>query len=135
MKRVLGLCFFLLAVSAIGQTRKEDGTWWDNELAFDVVWENLNESGELIICVKSLKTDNCVENLTTGFQVNIYDAQDKELWNSIWTGRKLDIKFKKNFPDAARVEIKANKNYVINTMTGTRIYQDEPLQLDYKLTE
>jgi nitrous oxidase accessory protein NosD len=82
-----------------------------------------------------LKTDNCVENLTTGFQVNIYDAQDKELWNSIWTGRKLDIKFKKNFPDAARVEIKANKNYVINTMTGTRIYQDEPLQLDYKLTE
>ena len=115
------------------QTKKEDGTWWDNELAFNVVWEDLDSSGEMIVCILSNNTGNCVENLTTGFQITVFDKTGKEVWNSLWTGRKLDIKFKKGFPEASYVMIEANKNYVVNTMTGTRIYQDEPLSLKYML--
>ena len=131
---LLGLTV-LLFKSATAQVQKEDGTWWDNNLAFDVLYENLDSTGELMICIKNTEADRCIENLTTGFQVNIYGSGDKEIWTSLWTGRSLDFKFKKPFPEATYIIIKANKNYVVNSMTGTRIYQDEPLELKYQLKQ
>lgn len=130
---------FLVALTGLfigsvkAQVQKEDGTWWDNDLVFEVLYENLDSTGELVICIKNVEVDRCIENLTTGFQVNIYGRGDKEIWTSLWTGRNLDFKFKKSFPEATYIIIKANKNYVINSMTGTRIYQDEPLELKYTL--
>ena len=124
-------CLFGSSMQA--QVQKEDGTWWDNNLEFEVLYENLDSNGQLVLCIKNVKVDRCIENLTTGFQVNIYDSGDKELWTSLWTGRSLDFKFKKSFPEAIYIIIKANKNYVVNSMTGTRIYQDEPLELRYTL--
>ena len=119
--------------SATAQTQKEDGTWWDNNLEFAVLYENIDSTGELMFCIAQIKEQKCVENLTTGYQVKIYDSNNKEIWNSLWTGRSLDIKFKKSFPEAAYLTIAANKNYVINSMTGTRIYQDKALFLKYNL--
>ncbi len=124
-------CLFGSSMQA--QVQKEDGTWWDNNLEFEVLHENLDSNGQLVLCIKNVEVDRCIENLTTGFQVNIYDSGDKELWTSLWTGRSLDFKFKKSFPEAIYIIIKANKNYVVNSMTGTRIYQDEPLELRYTL--
>jgi len=123
----------LFGSSIQAQVQKEDGTWWDNNLEFEVLYENLDSTGELMICIKNTEADRCIENLTTGFQVSIFDSGDKELWTSLWTGRSLDFKFKKSFPEATYIIIKANKNYVVNSMTGTRIYQDEPLELKYIL--
>ncbi len=119
--------------SATAQTQKEDGTWWDNNLEFKVLYQDIDSTGELMICIAQIKEQKCVENLTTGYQVKIYDASNKEIWNSLWTGKNLDIKFKKSFPDAAYLTIEANKNYVVNTLTATRIYQDKALFLKYNL--
>ena len=134
MRFLILVAFSILSfVSVRAQVQKEDGTWWDNNLDFEVLYENLDSTGELVICIKNIEVDRCIENLTTGFQVNIYGSGDKEIWTSLWTGRNLDFKFKKPFPEASYIIIKANKNYVVNSMTGTRIYQDEPLELKYTL--
>lgn len=127
---ILTSLFFL---SAQAQVKKADGTWWDNNLAFDVLYENLDSTGELMICILNTEAEKCIENLTTGFQVSIYGRNDKELTNSLWTGKNMYIKFKTPFPEAEYIVIKANKNYVVNTMTGTRIYQDEPIEFKYIL--
>ena len=127
------ILFVTFLNSATAQTQKEDGTWWDNNLEFKVLFEDMDSTGELMICIAQIANQKCVENLTTGFQVKIYDAANKEIWNSLWTGKNLDFKFKKPFPNAAYLTIEANKNYVVNTMTGTRIYQDEALFLKYNL--
>ena len=130
---VILTCLFVSSIQA--QVQKEDGTWWDNNLEFEVLYQNLDSTGELMICIKNTEADRCIENLTTGFQVNIFGSGDKELWTSLWTGRNLDFKFKKPFPEATYIIIKANKNYVVNSMTGTRIYQSEPIELKYTLRE
>ena len=133
--RILFLVAFtsLFSGSVLAQVQKEDGTWWDNNLVFEVLYEDLDSAGELMICIKNTVADKCIENLTAGFQVIIYGSGDKEIWTSLWTGRNLDFKFKKPFPAATYIIIKANKNFVVNSMTGTRIYQDEPLELKYIL--
>jgi hypothetical protein len=132
MKLSLIATFLMLTAFSIqAQEQKPDGTWWDNDLTFKVVDDKLKLKSELEICIA--KNETCVENLVTGFEVRIYDSAGKELWNSLWTGSNKRIKFKKKFPQASYVVIKATRPFVINQLTTNRIYQDKPMELKHTI--
>jgi hypothetical protein len=77
------------------------------------------------------KEGQCIENLTLGFMVRVYDKSGKEIWNSLWTGRTLDLKFKRPLPEAQKVLVEATSPSVVNKLSGTRINTGKPLKLEF----
>ena len=53
----------------------------------------------------------------------------KEIWNSLWTGRNMDLNFERSFPEAKEILIEAGAPFVINKISGTRIRTGHPLKL------
>lgn len=131
MRNILALIFVFTSLFSVAQEQKEDGTWWDNNLEFQVKTDGIKEFGELEICIYDRKRELCIENLITGYEVRIYDAANKEIWNSLWTGKDMDMVFSKEFPTAHHLVIKATRPFVINVLTGTRIYQNKAMELKY----
>jgi len=131
MKNVLLIVTMLIGTTLIAQEQHEDGTWWDNNLTFKVKKDLIKQFGELEICVFDAKRELCVENLMTRYEVIIYNAANKEIWSSLWTGKDMNMKFSKNFPDAHYIIIKAMKPFVINKLSGTRIHMDKPMELKH----
>ena len=130
------LIFVLLVFSgwlAAAQEQHEDGTWWDNNLEFKVEQDLLKKLGEIEICIYHKTNAMCVENLMTTFEIRIFDAANNEIWNSLWTGKDMYIVFSKAFPTAHHVTVRALRPFVINKLTGTRIYQDKALELKYEV--
>jgi hypothetical protein len=107
--------------------------WIDNSLTIRVVEESIRKTGQLTICIYSTETEACIENLFTAFETRILDASGKEIWNALWMGQKKTLSFKKALPDGYKIEIKATQPFVINLMTGTRIYQDKEITAEYIL--
>jgi hypothetical protein len=133
MKHHIAALLMLAFFTVTAQVQKEDGTWWDNDLAFKVTDDQMKLKSELEICIYHTTKEKCIENLVTGFEVRIYDASGKELWNSLWTGSQKRIKFKKKFPQASYLVIKATRPFVINELTTNRIYQDKPMELKHTI--
>ena len=131
MKGTAFLALLLLAVPAWAQTRGADGKWYDSNLTLQVVEETVREEGAFTLCVAQKKEGRCVENLLTRFVVRVFNAAGAEIWNGTYTGMVPYVVFKKALPTAARMEIVAQKNFVINVMTGTRIYTEQPLRTTY----
>ncbi|MCC5918506.1 MAG: hypothetical protein JJU02_14385 [Cryomorphaceae bacterium] len=122
----------LLLFSQLRGQELIDGKYYDNELSFFVIEENIRRTGALEICIVNI--DNmCVENLMTGFEVLVYNAQNEIIWKSIWSGRNMRIKFKQKLPDAHTIHIIARAPFVVNKLTTTRIHQDKPMELKYKV--
>ncbi|MFN3951828.1 MAG: hypothetical protein ACK4KT_05450 [Thermaurantimonas sp.] len=109
----------------------ENGRWTDNNLIFKVVYENIKKSGELHLCIANQENDLCIGNLMVPFEVFVYDRKDSVIWSSIWTGNTMHLKFKKRLPNANKIVVKAKAPYVINKLTTTKIYQNQPLELLY----
>ena len=131
MKKIALILVMISTLSLAAQSQKEDGTWWDDNLSFEIKVDLIKKFGELEICIYDNSRELCIENLMTQYEVRIYDAQDKEIWNSLWTGKDMDMVFSKKFPNAHYVVIKALRPFVVNKLTATRIYQTEPLELKY----
>ncbi len=132
------LLLIFLSTSALSQetkfvSPKPDSTIYDNELSFYVLSEQMRKYGEIEICIFSDRKNMCVGNLMTSFEIFIYDANNKVIAKSIWLGMKMKLKFKKKYPNADYLEIRAVKPFVVNKSTGNRIYQDEPITLTYSL--
>ncbi len=123
--------FTTLSSMAIAQT-EIDGKYYDNNLRFYVVEENVKRTGLLDICIAD-ENNRCVENLMTGYEVWAYDQSGKVIWKSIWSGQKMRMTFKQKIPNAHSIEIKARAPFVVNKLTTTRIYQDSPMELRYTL--
>ncbi len=131
MKHWFLIVTVLISMNLVAQEQHEDGTWWDNNLEFKVEKDLIKQFGELEICIFDSKRELCIENLMTRYEVAIYDAANKQIWNSLWTGKDMDMKFSKALPDAHYIIIKAMKPFVINKLTGTRIHMDKPMELKY----
>jgi hypothetical protein len=95
------------------------------------VEETVREEGAFTLCVAQEKEGRCVENLLTPCVVRVFNSAGTEIWNGTYTGMVPYVVFKKALPAAARMEIVAQKNFVINVMTGTRIYTGQPLRATY----
>ena len=139
MKQIATLLFLaFMCSSALGQetkfvSPKPDSALYDNELSFYVLSEQMRKYGEIEICIFSDSKNMCVGNLMTSFEIFIYDSNKKLLAKSIWLGMEMKLKFKKKYPNADYIEIRAVKPFVVNKSSGNRIYQDEPLMLTYSL--
>jgi hypothetical protein len=132
MNKLLICCWLLVSgLATQAQTRLPDGRVQDRSLELGLRSEAIKEAGILRLCVA--KEGQCIENLTLGFTVRIYDAKGTEIWNSIWTGQTLDLKFKKPLPSAHRVVVKAVAPQVVNKLTGNPIWTVEPLELEFVL--
>ena len=131
MKQVFLVLSLLISANLWAQEQREDGTWWDNNLEFQVKKDLIKQFGELEICIFDSKRELCVENLMTRYEVRIYNAANEEIWNSLWSGKDMNMTFSKELPDASYIIIKAMKPFVINKLTGTRIHMDEPMQLKH----
>lgn len=129
MKKLL-LFLVLMPVLMVAQEQRGDKLY-DNNLTFLVVEDLIVRRGLLEICIYDTKRDICVENLITGYEVRVFDRNDQEVWNSLWTGKNKRMKFKNPIRNAHYVIIKANGPLVINVLTGTRIYQDKPMELKF----
>lgn len=130
--RVLVLLAFLISSLFISaQEQRADGTWWDNNLTFYVKADMIKSFGELEICIWNSEREMCIENVMTTYEIRIYDAANKEIWNSMWTGKDMYMKFKKKMPNAHHLTITALRPFVINKTSTTRIYQDKPMALKY----
>ena len=131
MKTLL-IAFALLCSRGAGaQTKLADGTWQDLGLELGLRAEAIRETGVLRLCVA--KEGQCIENLTLGFMVRVYDKSGKEIWNSLWTGRTLDLKFKRPLPEAQKVWVEATSPSVVNKLSGTRINTGKPLKLEFTI--
>lgn len=133
MRKLLMILAVALSATAFSQVQREDGTWYDDQLTFHVVKEQVVKFGEITICIWHKGNEMCVENLFTTYEVLVYDANDEEIWTSLWTGMYPDIKFEKELPTAAYVIIRAKRDYVKNILTGNKIYTDGMMELKYDL--
>jgi hypothetical protein len=129
MKTLLIAFALLCSLGSGAQTKLADGTWQDLGLELGLRAEAIRESGVLRLCVA--KEGQCIENLTLGFMVRVYDKAGKEIWNSLWTGRTLDLKFKSPLPEAHKVLVEATSPNVVNKLSGTRIATGKPLKLEF----
>ncbi|HAB31367.1 MAG TPA: hypothetical protein DCL07_05080 [Cryomorphaceae bacterium] len=133
MKKYLLLLFSVLSVASVAQTRLADGSWEDKDVALGMISESVRVDGRLTLCIA--KEDQCIDNLTIGFTVRVFDAAGKEIWNSVWSGKTMEIQFSKPLPTAARIDILAAGDFVINRTTANRISTGNPLSLSLLLDE
>ncbi|MEN9431483.1 MAG: hypothetical protein RL206_402 [Bacteroidota bacterium] len=129
MKTLVTSLLLALAFAAGAQTRLPNGSVQDLTLELGVRAEAIKQSGILRLCVA--KEGQCIENLTLGFTVRVYDVKGVEVWNSMWTGRSLDLKFKKPVPTAHKVVVEATSAQVVNKLTGNPISTGKPLKLEF----
>lgn len=127
---ILFACTSSITLSA--QTKVGD-RWVDNDLEWVVLSQSVRNRGTLELCIGNKTENRCVENVFTAFEIRVFDSAGKEIWNGLWKGDKKSIRFRKALPEAARLEIKATRGFVINWMTGSRIHQDKALELSYPL--
>ncbi len=123
---------FLSHINLFSQ-QKIGEKWIDNNLQISVQKEAVKTLGYLTFCIMDTTENFCVENLQTGLEVHVYNEKDEKIYAGKTTGRIPDLKFPEPMPAAHYVVLKAFKPWVTNKLTGTRIHQDEPLELKYFL--
>ena len=97
-----------------------------------VVSEKVRTRGMMEVCISDT-SNNCIDNLVSGYVVRVYDSEGKEIWAGKTAGREEMLKFPAPMPDAAWIVFTAFKPYVLNRLTGTRINQDQPIETKYVL--
>lgn len=105
----------------------------DNSLSFLVVSEKIQTSGALEVCIADT-TFNCIANVITGYVIRVYNSGGEVLWAGKTAGREEKLIFPKPMPTASWVVFSAFKPYVVNVMTGDRIYQNQPIETKYILS-
>jgi hypothetical protein len=109
-----------------------DGVYYDNNLRFFIVEENIKRTGELEICIAN-EDNMCVENVFVGYTVHVLNQSGEIIWKSIWSGQNMRMKFKQKLPEAHSIHIKARSPHVMNKLSTSKIHQDKPLELRYTL--
>lgn len=133
MKRILIVLFLTFGVVSQAQETREDGTRYDENLEFKVIDEELKTEGTMLVCIYDSKNEACVQNVIVPFEVLVYNEDDEQIWNSIWTGQNMDLKFKVPMRGASYVIIQARADFVVNSRTGTKIYTDGRMTLKHEL--
>ncbi len=131
MLKYVSILFFIFGTSNLINAQERIGDKiYDNDLSIAIVKENVRKVGFVEICIFNRRDNLCVENLFTAFEIRVYDKSGKEVWNGLWMGRDKKIKFKKPLPNAFKIIVTAKKPFAINAITGTKIYQDKPMQVE-----
>lgn len=128
-----GWVIFMVAVvsaNAVAQ-EKVDGRWVDDNLSFAITADAIKEKGIFTFCVLDTAQGYCVENLTTGIEVIVFNRANEELWRGIGSGRVKKLKLSGAMPEAHYLTIRAFKPHVVNRSTGNLIHQKKPIEIKY----
>jgi hypothetical protein len=132
---VATLLCLLIGVSINAQpVQQQSDRLVDNNLKFKVITERVHTRGMMEVCISDT-SENCIDNLLSGYVVRIFDADGNEIWAGKTAGRDQMLKFPKPMPEATWITFTAFKPYVLNRITGTRIYQDQPIETKYILSD
>lgn len=126
------LCLSLMALQLSAQ-EKINGRWVDNNLTIWLEQDLVRTKGVLYYCVADTSRGVCIQNLSTGFELRLYDAQGQMIYEGFASGRRRGVKLPQAFPKAYEVEIVAFKPWVVNKSTAGRIYQEERIRVKYRL--
>ena len=134
IRLALALLLLITATDLFSQpVRDAEDRLIDNNLVFHVISEKVHARGMMEVCISDT-TGNCIENLVSGFVIRVYDANGAELWAGKTAGREEMLIFPKPMPEASWLVFTAFKPYVLNRLTGDRIYQDQPIETKYILS-
>jgi hypothetical protein len=129
--RVTFLIFLLFCVGAAGAQTQLGDRWVDNNLTIQVKVDRIKTQGQFFICIADTSRGECIENLVSGVEVAVFNAQDKLLWEGIASGRTVGLSLPKPMPNAHYLRIKTFKPWVVNKTTGTRIHQNKRIAVKY----
>ena len=129
-KLSLSLLLLMLSISVFGQQKVGD-KWVDNNLSFKITEDKVKLKGEFTFCVLDTSRETCIENLSTGIEVKVFSADDKQIWEGIASGRTKSLKLPKALPKARYMTLKAFKPWVTNKLTGNLIHQSAPIEIKY----
>jgi hypothetical protein len=132
MRNILVLSMLLLTSALSAQTQVGD-KWVDNNLTLKVAYDKIKTQGVFAFCVYQSAEEKCVENLTTGVEIEVQDAQGKVLWKGTAKGHKKSLKLPAAYPNATYLVLRAFKPWVVNKNTGTRIHQEKALEIKYSI--
>ncbi len=128
----LGLAFFL-ALGSLQAQELVNGRWVDNDLTIWIEQDQIRSQGVLYYCIADSARGTCIENLSSGFELKLYDASGKVIYEGIASGRRRGVKLPKAYPNAAEVELKAFKPWVTNKSNAGRIHQAKAIEVKYKV--
>ncbi len=129
------LLFLSLIWSTCGLIAQEkiNGRWVDNNLTIWIEQDLIRVKGALYYCVADTSRDVCIRNLSTGFELKLFDANGKMIYEGFASGRRRGVKLPQPFPNAYEVELKAFKPWVINKSTASKIHQAEAIRVKYRV--
>lgn len=131
--RLVGLLVIcMLSLEALAQTKVGD-KWVDKDLTLMLVNQNIRSKGEFYVCVWDSARSVCIENLVTGFEIEIMDQNGKVLYQGTASGRRKGLRLPEPLPTAGSIKLKAFKPWVINKSTGTYIYQEDRITVKYPI--
>ena len=133
MKNYLLIFCIALMSTTLSAQEKINGRWVDNNLTIWLEEDQVRSQGVLYYCVADTSRGVCIQNLSTGFELKLYDAQGQMIYEGFASGRRRGVKLPQAFPKAYEVEIIAFQPFVVNKSTASRIYQDERIRVKYKL--
>jgi hypothetical protein len=131
----LSLSIFVIAFLSISLSAQElvNGRWLDDGLQFKVLEEFVKTKGEIYICLSDSTGEVCIENLVSGYELKIYNGQDKLLWEGFASGRRKGVKLPSAYPQATYFTLLAFKPWVVNKRPGHKIHQAKAIELKYTL--
>lgn len=132
MKLKFFLSILLLNLSFLGFSQEKIGDkWYDNNLTFDIVSDDIKDKGQFSFCIFDTLRGACIQNLSTGFEVKAYDGSGKMIWEGIATGTNKSLKLPRPLPTARYITLVAFKPWVANKTSGNLIHQDKPIETKY----
>lgn len=122
-----------LSISGLMAQEKINGRWVDNNLTLRIEQDEIRTKGVLYYCIADTSRDVCIQNLSTGFELKLYDAQGNLIYEGFASGRRRGVQLPKAFPNAVEVELTAFKPWVINKSTATKIHQAKAIRVKYRV--
>lgn len=127
------LLSLFFSLSGLMAQERINGRWVDNNLTLRIEEDQIQKKGVLYYCIADTSRDVCIQNLSTGFELKLFDVQGKLIYEGFASGRRRGVQLPQAYPNAYEVELIAFKPWVINKSTATKIHQAEAISVKYRV--
>ena len=127
------LIILILSVGSLKAQEYVNGRWQDDNLTIWIEKDEIRAKGELFYCIADTSRGTCIQNLSSGFELKLYDATGKLIYEGFASGRRRGVKLPQAYPQAREVALKAFKPWVINKSNAVKIHQEKAIEVKYKV--
>src|SRR5210317_1806015 len=107
------LIILILGIGSLQAQEYVNGRWLDDNLTLWIEKDEIRSKGELYYCIADTSRGTCIQNLSSGFELKLYDGSGKLIYEGFASGRRRGVKLPKPYPQAREVALKAFKPWVI----------------------